>query len=51
VRQVRRYIDSNNIVIFTVLLEIERVVALISINNKQLVGTNYPSLYILIKVL
>jgi hypothetical protein len=48
---VRRYIDSDNVVILTVLLEIERVVALIAINNKQLVGANYLPLYILIKVL
>jgi hypothetical protein len=48
---VQRYIDSNNLVLFAVLLECKRVVALIAINYKQLVATNYPLLCILIKVL
>jgi hypothetical protein len=30
----RRYIDSNNLIIFIVLLESKRVIALITINNK-----------------
>jgi hypothetical protein len=51
VQQVRRYADSDNVVILAVLLEIKRVVALIAVNNKQLVGANYPPLCILIKVL
>jgi hypothetical protein len=31
---VRRYIDSNNLILLTVFLEYERVIALIAINNK-----------------
>jgi hypothetical protein len=31
---VRRYVDSDNLVILTVLLEIKRVIALIAVNNK-----------------
>jgi hypothetical protein len=48
---VRRYIDSNNLVLLIVLLECERVVALIAINNKELISTYNSLLYILIKVL
>jgi hypothetical protein len=48
---VRRHAESNNLVILTVLLEIERVVALIAINNEQPMCANNPPLYILIKVL
>jgi hypothetical protein len=48
---VRRHADSNNFVIFAVLLELKRVVALIAVDNKELVAANYPLLYMLIKVL
>jgi hypothetical protein len=48
---VRRHIDSNNLILLIVFLEYERVIALIAVNNKQLVATNYPPLYMLIKVL
>jgi hypothetical protein len=48
---VRRYTDSNNLVLLAVLLECERVVALIAINCEQLVAANYSLLCILIKVL
>jgi hypothetical protein len=48
---VHKHKDSNNIIILTVLLEIKRVIALIAINNKQSISTNYSSFYILIKVL
>jgi hypothetical protein len=48
---VRRHIDSNNLVLLAVLLECKQVIALIAINCKQLVGTNYSLLYMLIKVL
>jgi hypothetical protein len=51
VQQVRRHAESNNLVILIVLLEFKRVVALIAINNKQLICANNPPLYILIKVL
>jgi hypothetical protein len=48
---VQRHADSNNLVLLAVLLECKQVVALIAVNCKQLVGANYPLLYILIKVL
>jgi hypothetical protein len=48
---VQRYVDSNNLVLLTVLLECKQVIALIAINCKQLVAANYPLLYMLIKVL
>jgi hypothetical protein len=48
---VQKHIDSNNLILLTVLLECKQVVALIAINCKQLVATNYPLLYMLIKVL
>jgi hypothetical protein len=32
---VRRYIDSNNLILLVVFLEYERVIALIAVNNKQ----------------
>jgi hypothetical protein len=51
VRRVRRHAESDNLVILAVLLEFKRVIALIAINNKQLMCANNPSLYILIKVL
>jgi hypothetical protein len=48
---VRRHADSNNLVLFIVLLECERVVALIAINNKKLISAYNSSLCMLIKVL
>jgi hypothetical protein len=48
---VQRHTDSNNLVLLIILLEFKQVVALIAVNCKQLVATNYPLLYILIKVL
>jgi hypothetical protein len=48
---VRRYADSNNLILLVVLLECERVVALIAVNNKELISAYNPSLCILIKVL
>jgi hypothetical protein len=48
---VQRHIESNNLILLTVLLEIKRVVALIAVNNKQLVSAYNPPLYMLIKVL
>ena len=47
----RRHVDSNNLILLIVLLEIKRVVALIAINNKELISAYNPPLYILIKVL
>ena len=47
----RRHADSNNLVLLAVLLEFERVVALMAVNYEQSVATNYPLLCMLIKVL
>jgi hypothetical protein len=48
---VRRHADSNNLILLAVLLECERVVALMAVNCEQSVGTNYSLLCMLIKVL
>jgi hypothetical protein len=48
---VQRYVDSNNLVLLIVLLECERVVALIAVNNKELISAYNSLLYMLIKVL
>jgi hypothetical protein len=48
---VQKYIDSNNLILLAVLLEIKQVVALIAVNNKELIGTYNSPLCILIKVL
>jgi hypothetical protein len=48
---VQRHADSNNLIILIVLLEIERVVALMAVNNKEPISAYNPLLYILIKVL
>jgi hypothetical protein len=48
---VQRYIDSNNLILLTVLLEIKQVIALIAINNKELISAYNPPLCMLIKVL
>jgi hypothetical protein len=48
---VRRHVDSNNLILLIVLLEIERVVALIAVDNKELMSAYNPLLYMLIKVL
>jgi hypothetical protein len=48
---VQRHIESNNLILLIVLLEIKQVIALIAVNNKQLVSAYNPPLYMLIKVL
>jgi hypothetical protein len=48
---VQRYADSDNLVIFAVLLECKRVVALVAVDNKELISAYNPSLCMLIKVL
>jgi hypothetical protein len=48
---VRRHVDSNNLILLIVLLEIKRVVALIAVDNKELISAYNPLLYMLIKVL
>jgi hypothetical protein len=47
---VRRHAESNNL-IFAVILKLQQVIALIAVNNKQLVATNYSLLCMPIKVL
>ena len=47
----QRYTDSNNLVILAVLLEFKQVVALIAVNNKQLISAYNLTLCMLIKVL
>jgi hypothetical protein len=48
---VRRHTDSNNLVLLAVFLEFERVIALVAINNEELVAANYLLLCMRIKVL
>jgi hypothetical protein len=48
---VRRHAESNNLIILAVLLEINQVVALIAVNNKQTIPSYSASLYMPIKVL
>jgi hypothetical protein len=48
---VQRHVDSNNLILLAVLLEIKQVVALIAVNNKELISAYNPPLCILIKVL
>jgi hypothetical protein len=48
---VRRHAESNNLIIFVVILKLQQVIALIAVNNKQLVATNYSLLCMPIKVL
>jgi hypothetical protein len=48
---VRRHVESNNLILLIVLLEIERVVALVAINNKQSYSSKSTLLYIGVKVL
>ena len=50
-RQVRRHVESNNLILLAVLLEFEQVVALMAINNKQTIASYSPSLCVRIKVL
>jgi hypothetical protein len=48
---VRRHADSDNLVILAVLLEFERVVALMAVNNEEPMSAYNPPLCMLIKVL
>jgi hypothetical protein len=50
-RRVRRHAESNNLVLLAVLLEFERVVAIVAVNNEQPVPANSAPLCMLIKVL
>jgi hypothetical protein len=50
-RQVRRYVESNNFVLLAALLESERVMALVAVSNKQPVPANSAPLRMLIKML
>jgi hypothetical protein len=48
---VQRHIESNSLILLIVLLECKQLVALIAINNKQLVSAYNLPLCMLIKVL
>jgi hypothetical protein len=48
---VQRHVDSNNLVLLAVLLECKQVIALIAVNNKELISAYNPPLCVLIKVL
>jgi hypothetical protein len=48
---VRRHIESNNIILPIEILEILRVIALVTINYKQLVRAFSTRLYMRVKVL
>jgi hypothetical protein len=48
---VGRYAESDNLILLTVLLEIKRVIALIAVDNKQLISAYNSPFYMLIKVL
>ena len=50
-RQVRRHAESNNLILLTVLLEFEQIIALVAINNKQTIAPYSPPLSVRIKVL
>ena len=47
----RRHIEKNNILLLIIILEINKAVALIAVNNKQLIPTYSIPLYMRIKVL
>jgi hypothetical protein len=48
---VQRHVDSNNLVLLAVLLECKQVIALIAVNNKELISAYNSPLCVLIKVL
>ena len=50
-RQVRRHVESDNLILLAVLLEFKRVMALVAINNKQTIASYSPPLCVRIKVL
>jgi hypothetical protein len=51
VQQVERHAESDNLVLLTVLLEIKQVVALIAVDNEQLISAYNSPFCMLIKVL
>jgi hypothetical protein len=51
VQQVGRHVESNNLVLLTVLLEIKRVIALMAVDNEQPISAYNSPFYMLIKVL
>ena len=51
VRGVRRHIEGNNLAFLAEILEFKRLVALVAVNNQQLIASYSSSLYILNKVL
>ena len=47
----QQYAKSNNFILLAVLLELKQVIALVAVNNQQLIATYSSSLYIVDKVL
>ena len=50
-RRVRRYIEYNNIIILAVGLEFFRLVAIVTVKDKQLIFTLHTKYYIEIEIL
>jgi hypothetical protein len=48
---VRRHAESDDLVLLAVLLEFERVIALVAVNNEQVIASYSPPLCVRIKVL
>jgi hypothetical protein len=48
---VQRYTESNNFVLLTVLLEFKQLVALVAVNNKQIIASYSSLLCVSVKVL
>ena len=46
-----RYIETNNLILYIVLVKLRYYIATIAIKDKKLVGASYICLYIAIKVL
>jgi hypothetical protein len=51
VQRVRKHAEGNNIILLAVLLEFERVVALVAVDNEQTYCANSTPLCIGVKVL
>ncbi len=51
IRQVKRYIECDNVILFIVELEVSRVVAIIAVEDKEAINSSYSSFSMLIEVL
>ena len=47
----RRHAEGNYLLLLAELVEIDRVVALVAVNNQQAIAANNPPLCMLVKVL